>query len=91
MADDEVFAQVDVQRVVDVVGKRVLGGEPAAVVRGAVDPVALHPPTADAAPHAAAQRVRVLPAVRLVLGWRGGAPASPTCSSSWATGTKPDS
>src|SRR5207248_1732631 len=67
VADDRVFAQVDVQRVLDVVGQGVFSGEAAAVVRCGIGPVALHPPTADAAPQAAPQRVGVLGAVRLVL------------------------
>ena len=47
----------DVQRVADAVGEGVLAGEPAAVVRCGVGPVALHPPVADAAEQQAAQRV----------------------------------
>jgi hypothetical protein len=61
VADHRVFAQVDVQHVLDLVRECVLGGEPASVVRGSL-PVPLHPPLADAAPQGAAQRVRVLPA-----------------------------
>jgi hypothetical protein len=74
VADDRVLAEVHVQRMLDLVGDRALDGEPATVARSVVDPVALHPPTAQPALQAFAQCVRVLPAMGIVLGWRGSPP-----------------
>jgi hypothetical protein len=46
-AFEGVLPQVDVARVADLAGQRVLGREPASVIRCGVDPVALHAPLAD--------------------------------------------
>nr|WP_246463542.1 hypothetical protein [Streptomonospora salina] len=67
----EVFAQVDVARVLDLVGQRVLLGEPAPVIRSVVGPLALHPPVADPAKQQSAQHVGVAAPVRLVGGRPG--------------------
>jgi hypothetical protein len=72
-AEYGVLAEVHVQGMLHAVGEGVLGREPAAVVRSAVDPVALHPPLAQAADHQAAERVGMLPAMRLLLSMSGGA------------------
>ena len=53
------LADEDVERVGDLVGQGVLGGEPAPVVGHLVRPVALHLPVADAACKPAGQHVHV--------------------------------
>ena len=44
VGEDRVLAQADIQLVLDLVGQGVLGRKPAAVIRCAVRPVALHVP-----------------------------------------------
>jgi hypothetical protein len=61
--DDVVLPQVDGGRVVDLVGERVFGGDPAAVVGPVVVPVALHPCTAGPAAEEPSEDVGVLATV----------------------------
>nr|WP_084962961.1 hypothetical protein [Thermoactinospora rubra] len=66
LGEDHVLSQIDVARVVELVADGVLAREGAAVVRGVVDPLALHLPLADPADHQPLEGVGVTGAGLLV-------------------------